>query len=89
MSLKGKRVAVLAEADYEDLELLYPWLRLKEAGAEVHVVGTGSATTYSEQTWLSRECGRRTPMRSRRRITMPSSCRVVSPRIVCAAIRPY
>jgi protease I len=49
MSLKGKRVAVLAENDYEDLELLYPLLRLKEAGAEVHVVGTGSATTYQSK----------------------------------------
>jgi protease I len=48
-SLNGKRVAVLAENDYEDLELLYPWLRLKEAGAEVHIVGTGSATTYQSK----------------------------------------
>lgn len=49
MSLKGKRVAVLAENDYEDLELLYPWLRLIEAGAEVHVVGTGSTSTYQSK----------------------------------------
>ena len=49
MSLKGKRIAILAENDYEDLELLYPWLRLREAGAEVHVVGTGSANTYQSK----------------------------------------
>jgi protease I len=46
MSLTGKRVAVLAEANFEDLELWYPLLRLKEAGAEIFVVGTGSSDTY-------------------------------------------
>lgn len=49
MSLKGKRVAILAENDYEDLELLYPWLRLREEGAEVHIVGTGSAEVYQSK----------------------------------------
>jgi protease I len=46
MELTGKRVAVLAEELYEDLELWYPALRLREAGAEVKVIGSGSATTY-------------------------------------------
>ena len=32
MELTGKRVAVLAEAPFEDLELWYPLLRLREAG---------------------------------------------------------
>jgi protease I len=44
--LRGKRAAVLAEDLYEDLELWYPVLRLREAGAEVAIIGTGSATTY-------------------------------------------
>lgn len=39
MVLSGKRVAVLAEDLYEDLELWYPLLRMREAGAEVFVVG--------------------------------------------------
>ncbi len=39
MALNGKRVVVLAENEYEDLELLYPYYRLKEAGAEVVLVG--------------------------------------------------
>jgi protease I len=39
MSLKGKRVAILAEDVYEDLELWYPYYRLLEEGAEVQVVG--------------------------------------------------
>jgi len=46
MELTGKRVAVLAEDLYEDLELWYPALRLREAGAEVKIIGSGSATTY-------------------------------------------
>lgn len=46
MSLEGKRLAILAEADYEDMELQYPYYRMREAGAEVVIVGTGSAPTY-------------------------------------------
>jgi len=48
MELKGKRVAVLAENLYEDLELWYPVLRFREAGAEVSIVGAG-AHTYSSK----------------------------------------
>jgi protease I len=47
MSLEGKRVAVLAEDLYQELELWYPVLRLREAGAEVVIVGTGSSDTYA------------------------------------------
>jgi len=46
MSLEGKRVAILAEDNYQELELWYPLLRLREAGAEVKVIGTGSAEVY-------------------------------------------
>jgi protease I len=49
MDLKGKRVAVLAENMYQELELWYPLLRLREAGAETFVVGTGSADTYTSK----------------------------------------
>jgi len=44
--LKGKRVAILAEDLYEDLELWYPRLRLQEEGAEVVVVGPGEAREH-------------------------------------------
>jgi protease I len=47
--LAGVRVAVLAEALYEDLELWYPFYRLREAGADVFIVGSGSATTYQSK----------------------------------------
>lgn len=48
MELNGRRVAVLAEDIYEDLELLYPLYRLQEAGAEVVVVGP-EAKTYTSK----------------------------------------
>jgi hypothetical protein len=49
MSLTGKRVAILAEDNYQDLGLWYSLLRLREAGAEVKVIGTGSAGTYTSK----------------------------------------
>jgi len=36
--LKGKRVAIIAANEFEDIELLYPLIRLSEEGAEVAVV---------------------------------------------------
>jgi protease I len=46
MELQGRRVAILAEQLYEDQELWYPLYRLREAGAEVFVVGSGTAEEY-------------------------------------------
>ena len=40
MSLQGKRAAILVEDLYQELEVWYPFFRLKEAGVEVLVVGT-------------------------------------------------
>ena len=36
--ISGKRVVLIVAHEYEDIELLYPLLRLSEAGAEVTVV---------------------------------------------------
>ena len=41
MTLVGKRIAVLAEDQFEDLELWYPVIRMREEGASVLVLGTG------------------------------------------------
>lgn len=49
MKLEGKRIAVLAENMYQELELWYPVLRMREEGATVVIVGTGSATTYTSK----------------------------------------
>jgi protease I len=49
MSLKGKRVAILAENLYQEMELWVPYYRLKEAGAAVKVIGTGSAKSYTSK----------------------------------------
>ncbi|MBI2469373.1 MAG: type 1 glutamine amidotransferase [Candidatus Rokubacteria bacterium] len=49
MQLKGKRVAVLAENMYQEMELWVPYYRLKEEGAEVQVVGAGGAKSYASK----------------------------------------
>lgn len=48
-SLEGKHIAILAEDLYEDLELWYPLLRLREAGAEPVVVGPGPARSHASK----------------------------------------
>jgi protease I len=46
MSLKGKIVAILAEQDFEDVELTEPLKAMKEEGAQVFVVGSGTQPSY-------------------------------------------
>ena len=46
MGLSGKKIVILVERDYQDLEVWYPLLRLREEGAEVITAGSGSATEY-------------------------------------------
>jgi protease I len=52
MELKGKRVVILAEEMYNEFEFWYPYYRLKEAGADVTVVGSGSSETYKAKSGL-------------------------------------
>jgi len=46
MDLRGKRVAVLVEQKYEELEVWYPVYRLREAGCEVVLVGPKAGEVY-------------------------------------------
>jgi len=46
MKLEGKRIAVLAEDNYNELELWYPLLRMREAGANAEVVGMTGVDEY-------------------------------------------
>jgi len=44
--LQGKRIAILAEEDFEDSELVEPLRAMRDVGARVTIVGSGSHETY-------------------------------------------
>jgi protease I len=48
MRLKGKKVAILAENMYQEMELWVPYYRLKEEGADVKVVAPEKKTYTSK-----------------------------------------
>lgn len=45
--LRGKRIAILVDNVYQDLEVWYPYYRFREAGAEVTTVGARAGETYT------------------------------------------
>ena len=49
MSLQGKRVAVLVEQQYQEMEVWYPVFRLREAGCAVELVGPEAGKTYASK----------------------------------------
>jgi protease I len=49
MKLQNARVAVLVENLYQELELWYPVLRLREAGAQVTIVGPVAGEVYASK----------------------------------------
>lgn len=49
MDLKNVRAAVLAENQFQELELWCPALRLREEGADVYIVGTQAGATYGSK----------------------------------------
>ena len=52
MNLAGKKVFILVETIYNDLEFWYPYYRLKEAGTEVIVVGPMGGMVYNGKAGL-------------------------------------
>ena len=46
MDLQGNRVAILLEQQYQELEVWYPYYRLKEAGCKVTLVAPEAGQTY-------------------------------------------
>jgi protease I len=46
MELNGKRIAVLVEQQYQEMEVWYPVYRLREAGCKVTLVGPKAGETY-------------------------------------------
>jgi protease I len=52
MELADKKVFILVETIYNDLEFWYPYYRLKEAGAEVIVVGPMGGMVYNGKAGL-------------------------------------
>ena len=49
MKLQGKKIIVLVEDLYQELEAWYPLLRMREEGAEVTIVGTEAGATYKSK----------------------------------------
>jgi protease I len=47
--LEGKRIAILTEDDFEDSELMEPLRAMKDAGARVVIVGSGSKQSYKSK----------------------------------------
>lgn len=52
MELKGVKVLTIVSADYDDLELFYPMIRLREAGATVLVAAEEKGKTYQGKSGL-------------------------------------
>ena len=46
MRLTGKTIAVMLEREYQELEVWYPYYRMKEEGAEVTLVGPEAGQIY-------------------------------------------
>jgi len=46
MDLKGKRIAILVDQMYQEMEVWYPLYRFREAGAEVLTVAAKAGDTY-------------------------------------------
>ena len=47
MAITGRRIGILVEQDFEDVELTGPMQTMQDAGAVVTLIGSGSRNTYT------------------------------------------
>ena len=55
MELSGKQIIIPIEDMFNELEFWYPYYRLKEAGATVTVVGSGSKEIYKSKSGMAQK----------------------------------
>ena len=46
MTLKDKKIAIFVDQQYQEMEVWYPYYRLIEEGAEVHLIAAEAGKTY-------------------------------------------
>jgi protease I len=56
MELSGKKIAVLVDQMYQEMEVWYPLFRLQEAGAQVVTVGPAAGHTYPSKLGYPVKC---------------------------------
>lgn len=61
MQAKGKKAIVLVENLFEDYELIYPYYRLLEAGAETRLVGPAADKAYKGKSGTTATSGLAAP----------------------------
>jgi protease I len=56
MTLNGKKIAILVDAMYQEMEVWYPLFRFQEAGATVVTVGAKAGETYGSKLGYPVKC---------------------------------